>query len=195
MRDGQRLPKLSTPHRLLHQLCEEGVRVIVKAFDFRACQNQKRVGRASEIEFRSSAIVDAMKVADRKRGLGTFALIQNALRAEENIGHALGSSAFCREVRDRLLSSLQGHLSLTVASSVFDQDRAVTLALVVFRQFRPTPFSRNFERCLSELILDIPFCSTIKQEFHNFCVSLFDGLMQRRTTHVADGVHIGAAFD
>ncbi len=102
MRDGQRLPKLSTPHRLLHQLCEEGVRVIVKPFDFRACQNQKRVGRASEIEFRSSAIVDAMKVADRKRGLGTFALIQNALRAEENIGHALGSSAFCREVRDRL---------------------------------------------------------------------------------------------
>ena len=78
MRDGQRLPKLSTPHRLLHQLCEEGVRVIVKAFDVRACQNQKRVGQASEIEFRSSAIVDAMKVADRKRGLGTFALIQNA---------------------------------------------------------------------------------------------------------------------
>ena len=56
-------------------------------------------------------------------------------------------------------------------------------------------FLRNIERCFSELIPDIPFCSTIKQEFHNFCVSLFNGLMQRRTTHVADGVHIGAAFD
>src|SRR5260370_16541411 len=95
MGDGWRLTKLRTSHRLLHQLGEEGVRVIVKAFDFRACQNQKRVGRASEIEFRSSAIVDAMKVADRKRGLGTFALIQNALRAEENIGHApLGRPGF-----------------------------------------------------------------------------------------------------
>src|SRR5207249_5946008 len=85
----------------------EGVRVIVKALDVRACQNQKRVGRASEIEFRSSAIVDAMKVASRKRGLGTFALIQNALRAEENISHAVGRSAFCREVRDRLRRSQQ----------------------------------------------------------------------------------------
>src|SRR5205823_8998902 len=105
MRDAQRLPKLSTSHRLLHQLCEEGVRVIVKAFHVRACQNQKRVGRASEIEFRSTAIVDAMKVADRKRRLGTFALIQNALRAEENISQAIGCSAYRRKVRGRLRRS------------------------------------------------------------------------------------------
>ena len=46
----------------------------------------------------------------------------------------------------------------------------------------------------SELIQDVPVCSTIKQEFHNFCVSPFGGLMQWRTTHVPDGVHIGAAW-
>jgi hypothetical protein len=42
-----------------------------------------------------------MKVADRKRGLDAFPLIENALCAQENVGHAVGRSAFGRKVRDR----------------------------------------------------------------------------------------------
>src|ERR1700730_783179 len=77
----------------------------MKAFYVRTRQNQKRVGRASEIEFGSSAIVNAMEVADRKRGLGALALIQNTLHAEENISHTVGGHTVRREVRHRLRGS------------------------------------------------------------------------------------------
>jgi hypothetical protein len=44
---------LCAAHRLLHQLGQEGIRVVVKALDVRARQKQKRVARAPEVEFRA----------------------------------------------------------------------------------------------------------------------------------------------
>lgn len=124
VRNGQRLPKLCAPHRLLHQLRKEGVRVVAKALDVRARQKQKRVARASEVEFRSSAVVNAMRVADCKCGLGAFSLM-----AAEPVAQFTAEGTTTNRVADVFLGA-QGVLYLQVCRDAWQNGFADSIRCI-----------------------------------------------------------------
>ena len=72
----------------------------MKSFYIRAGQNQNGISRASEVKFRSAAIIHTMEIADRECGIRAFSVVNYELRPHKNIRHAIRGSSFRREMRD-----------------------------------------------------------------------------------------------